>query len=124
MPEPQPSTGEPQSLAEADFADAGEISLSQLPRGDGGGLDAFPRPGTKPVLRGLIVPDGFDLPEGYVRHVQVTDDGRELPPILMFHPDYHPPGVDIPKDRVVPENLAPPGMPIEWLDPPQEHKNE
>jgi hypothetical protein len=98
--------------------DGGEVYLEQLPRGDGGGIDAFPRPGTKPILRGIIVPDGFALPQGYVAHVQATDDGRELPPILMFHPDYHPPGVSIPENRVVPESMAPPGMPIEWLNPP------
>ncbi len=92
--------------------------MEQLPRGDGTGIDAFPRPGTKPILRGLIVPDGFDLPPGYVRHTQATDDGQELPPILMFHPDYHPPGVTIPPDRIVPPELAPPGMPQQWLEVP------
>jgi hypothetical protein len=108
------------STAEETDPDAGwqDVYLEQLPRGDGGGIDAFPRPGTKPILRGLIVPESFELPQGYVRHVQVTDDGRELPPILMFHPDYHPPGVTIPDNRVVPEDLAPPGMPHEWLTPP------
>ena len=30
----------------------------------------------------------FELPEGYVRHYQSTDDGEQLPAILMFHPDY------------------------------------
>jgi hypothetical protein len=60
-------------------------------------------------------------PEGYVRHYQTTDDGRRLPPILMFHPDYE--GVDaagnpiaLPEDRIVPPEMAPPGMPIERLE--------
>jgi hypothetical protein len=123
-PRPKSSPAIPPPVAAApspavqEAYDAGEVYLDQLPRGDGGGIDAFPRPGTKPILRGLIVPENFSLPQGYVRHVQVTDDGKELPPILMFHPDYHPPGVVIPPNRVVPEALAPPGMPIEWLEPP------
>ena len=78
----------------------------------------FPPPGTEPLKRGLIVPEDFDLPPGYVRHFQVTDDGQRVPPILMFHPDYRPVGADgrpipLPADRVVPPELAPPGFPIE-----------
>jgi hypothetical protein len=81
------------------------------------GLGAFSPPGTRPPLVGLAVPDGFVLPEGYVRHYQATDDGQRIEPILMFSPDHqffdaaHRPIV-IPKDRVVPPELAPPGMPI------------
>jgi hypothetical protein len=93
-----------------------EITIDQLPRGDGTGIDAFPRPGTKPILRGLIVPDGYDLPPGYVRHYQTTDDGEQLPPILRFHPDRIPPGA--PADGVVPPELAPKDMPQVWLEPP------
>ena len=82
------------------------------------GIAVFPPPGTEPLKRGLIVPDDFELPPGYVRHYQTTDDGRRLPPILMFHPDYRPVGPDgkpipLPADRVVPPELAPPGFPIE-----------
>ena len=69
------------------------------------------------MKRGIVVPDDFVLPEGYVRHYQTTDDGQQLPPILMFHPDYE--FVDeqrrrrsrCPSDRVVPPELAPPGLP-------------
>jgi hypothetical protein len=95
-----------------------------LKPGEHAGLDVFPPPGTKPVKRGIIVPDDFALPEGYVRHYQTTDDGRRLPPILMFHPDYA--GVDasgkpvaVPEDRVVPPEMAPAGLPIQILDPDQ-----
>ena len=63
----------------------------------------------------------FELPEGYVRHYQTTDDGRSLPPILMFHPDVA--GVDengnpvlTPEQRIVPPDLAPPGLPHRMLD--------
>jgi hypothetical protein len=81
------------------------------------GLGAFNPPGTSPPLQGLLVPEDFQLPEGYVRHYQVTDEGEPIEPILMFSPDfefYDASGrpVKIPPDRVVPPELAPPGMPI------------
>jgi hypothetical protein len=84
------------------------------------GIAAFPPPGTDPPKSGVIVPDGVELPEGYVRHYQTTDDGQSLPPILMFHPDYtftdeqgNP--IAIPPDRIVPPELVPPGIPVERL---------
>ena len=81
------------------------------------GLGAFNPPGTKPPLVGLAVPEDFPLPPGYVRHYQATDDGQRIEPILMFAPDYQattPDGrpVAMPADRVVPPELAPPGLPI------------
>jgi hypothetical protein len=81
------------------------------------GLGAFSPPGTRPPLVGLAVPEDFVLPEGYVRHYQATDDGQRIEPILMFSPD-HPffdaaqRPITIPQDRVVPPELAPPGLPI------------
>ncbi|MGH8079865.1 MAG: hypothetical protein ACREP7_04765, partial [Lysobacter sp.] len=51
------------------------------------GLGAFNPPGTSPPLVGLAVPEGYELPEGYVRHHQVTDEGVSIEPILMFSPD-------------------------------------
>ena len=87
------------------------------------GIAAFPPPGTDPPKEGVVVPDDFPLPEGYVRHYQTTDDGEALPPILMFHPDYdfvddagNP--VAIPPDRVVPPELVPPGFPVKTLQIP------
>ncbi len=81
------------------------------------GLGAFSPPGTRPPLVGLAVPEDFELPPGYVRHYQATDDGQRIEPILMYSPDYQ--FVDaanrpiaIPKDRVVPPEHAPPGLPI------------
>ena len=81
------------------------------------GLGAFQPPGTRPPLIGLAVPEDFVLPPGYVRHYQATDDGQRIEPILMFAPDWQPQAPDgrpvpMPKDRVVPPELAPPGMPI------------
>jgi hypothetical protein len=88
------------------------------------GIAAFPPPGTDPPKRGIIVPDGFELPTGFVRHYQVTDDGMPLPPILMFHPDFDFVGpddepIELPPDLVVPPELAPPGMPIHMLEIPE-----
>ena len=88
------------------------------------GIGLFPPRGTDPPKIGIVVPEGFELPEGYLRHYQVTDDGQPLPPILMFHPDYdwvddsgaH---VEVSKDGVVPPELAPEGMPIQMLELPE-----
>ncbi|HVM97695.1 MAG TPA: hypothetical protein VMT89_14970 [Candidatus Acidoferrales bacterium] len=90
------------------------------------GIAVFPPPGTKPIKRGIVVPDGFELPPGYVRHYQTTDDGRQLPPILMFHPDYKPVDergepIALPEDRVVPADMAPTGMDVRMLDVPDVH---
>ena len=81
------------------------------------GLGAFNPPGTRPPRVGLAVPEGFPLPEGYVRHYQATDDGQRIEAILMFAPDHAPVDTDgrpvaVPADRVVPPELAPPGLPI------------
>ncbi len=81
------------------------------------GLGAFNPPGTRPPLLGLAVPEAFELPPGYVRHHQATDDGQRIEAILMFAPDARLVDalgreVPLPQDRVVPPELAPPGMPL------------
>lgn len=81
------------------------------------GLGAFSPPGTRPPLIGLAVPEDLALPPGYVRHHQATDDGQRIEAILMFAPgfqllDAQQQPVEMPKDRVVPPELAPPGLPI------------
>ena len=88
------------------------------------GIGLFPPPGTDPIKVGVVVPDDFELPEGYLRHYQVTDDGQELEPILLFHPDYEllddaGKPIPLPPDRVVPPELAPPGMPIRTVEVPE-----
>lgn len=87
------------------------------------GLGAFSPPGTSPPLQGLAVPEDFALPEGYVRHHQVTDGGEPIEPILMLSPDYQfvdaagrP--ITLPENRVVPPELAPPGLPIRPVEIP------
>ena len=92
------------------------------PSGGAEGIGLY-RPGTKPIKQGIVVPENFELPPGYVRHYQATDNGERVKPILMFHPDYKPTDsngrpVELPSNRVVPPELAPPGMPIEILDVP------
>jgi hypothetical protein len=93
------------------------------PVGGPSGIAAFPPLGTDPPKAGLLVPDDFELPEGYVRHYQATDDGELLPPILMFHPDYEffdPNGqpIELPEDLIVPPELAPPGLEPEVIELP------
>jgi hypothetical protein len=110
--------GEPPNREDAVFGQANP--------GERSGIALFPPPGTKPIKRGLLVPDDFELPPGYVRHYQATDDGERVPAILMFHPDYHPVDahgepIALPADRVVPPDMAPPGMPIQMLELPEDH---
>ncbi len=81
-------------------------------------------PGTKPIKKGIVVPDDFPLPPGYLRHYQTTDDGQMLSAILMFHPDHTPldangQPIPIPENRVVPPELAPAGLPITMLEVPE-----
>ena len=66
---------------------------------------------------GLAVPEEFVLPKGYVRHHQATDDGQRIEAILMFAPDFQLLDADnkplpMPANRVVPPELAPPGLPL------------
>jgi len=87
------------------------------------GLGAFNPPGTMPALAGIAVPDDFELPEGYVRHHQVTDEGEPIEPILMFSPDFdfmdaNGEQIVLPEDLVVPPELAPPGLPIRQVPIP------
>ena len=127
-PDDMPST-DPNDLA-SHFAPgdpeptAAEVIEALQASGDRTGLGAFNPPGTSPPLAGLAVPEDFVLPEGYVRHHQVTDEGEPLEPILMFSPDYvfrdsagHE--IAIPDDRVVPPELAPPGLPIRPITIPK-----
>lgn len=87
------------------------------------GLGAFSPPGTSPPMVGLSVPEDFDLPEGYVRHYQATDDGQRIDPILMYSPDFEfldaeGRQIRMPPDMVVPPNMAPPGLPIKLIKIP------
>jgi hypothetical protein len=93
------------------------------PPGEKTGIALFPPPGTKPTKRGILVPEGFELPPGYVRHYQATDDGQRVPAILMFSPDFEwldesGEVIALPADRVVPAEMAPDGMPIQMLELP------
>lgn len=108
-----------------------EEVLAQLPEGlyempkpgEGPtGMMLFPAPGTDPIKKGIIVPEDFELPPGYVRHYQTTDDGDQLPAILMFSPDRPPVDANgqpmkVTENGIVPPELAPPGLPVRMLDP-------
>lgn len=88
------------------------------------GLGAFNPPGTSPPMIGLAVPEDYDLPEGYVRHYQATDDGQRIEPILMYSPDFQffdsaGRQIVIPENRVVPDNMAPPGLVIRPIKIPE-----
>ena len=98
----------------------GELIGALRASGEKTGLAAFNPPGTSPLLRGLVVPEDFKLPAGYVRHYQTTDDGVTLAAILMFAPDSSTIELNgrrmaIPADRVVTPELAPAGLPIQFI---------
>jgi hypothetical protein len=103
---------------------ARDVIPALIASGEKGGIALFPLPGTDPIKTGIIVPEDFELPEGFVRHFQTDDDGKRLPPILTVHPDYDLVNergevVPLPDGRVVPPDLAPAGMPIRMLAVPR-----
>ena len=109
--------------------DARDVIPALIEAGETGGIAVFPPPGTDPPKRGIVVPDDYELPEGYVRHYQSTDDGKPLEPILMFSPDFefldqNGKRIALPDDLVVPPELAPPGLPIRTLDVPDPHTEQ
>jgi len=121
-PAPRPATQPTAQRAEPELQHA-PAARDVAPSGGAEGLGLY-RPGTKPLKQGIIVPEDFELPPGYVRHYQATDTGERVKPILMFHPDYKPVDsngtpVELPANRVVPPEMAPPGMPIDILELPE-----
>lgn len=128
-PDPDnPPNGDPNDLAtylspNEPAPTMAEVIQALHDSGDRTGIGAFNPPGTSPPLVGLAVPADFELPPGYVRHHQVTDEGEVLEAILMFSPDGR--FVDasgremtIPEDRVVPPDMAPPGLTIREITIP------
>jgi len=113
---PTPDDARPQ-------VDAADAIMALRTQGETEGIAAFGLPGTKPPKSGVIVPEGFQLPEGFVRHYQTTDDGQQLPPILMVDPDYELVDANgkpvTMSDGVVPQELVPPGMPVQMLEVPE-----
>lgn len=108
--------------------DAADYIAALRESGETEGIAAFNPPGTDPPKTGLVVPEDFELPEGYVRHYQATDDGQGLEPILMFSEDFdffddagNP--IAIPDNRVVPPDLVPPGFPIRELHIPEPRRH-
>jgi hypothetical protein len=104
---------------------AAELIQALRDAGETGGIAAFNPPGTSPPLKGLAVPPDFSLPPGYVRHHQWTDEGEPVEAILMFAPDFvlrdaEGREIALPENRVVPPELAPPGLPIRPVEVPGE----
>ncbi len=130
-PLPPAKDGEDQSPDLSDYAVPGQPAPSAAEvidrlhaAGIYSGIGAFSPPGTSPPLVGLAVPDDFPLPEGYVRHFQTTDDGQPIEAILMFSPDFQffdasGKPLQIPENRVVPPELAPPGLAIRPIKIPR-----
>lgn len=126
-PEPAHASADPDDLASYFQPGDAVPSTANLIRAlnDAGvrtGIAAFNPPGTSPPLEGLAVPADFELPPGYVRHHQATDEGEAIEPILMFSPDLvlrdaqgRP--IPLPANLVVPPELAPPGLPVRWVRP-------
>jgi hypothetical protein len=105
--------------------DAREYIAALREGGETAGLAAFPLPGTRPPRSGVIVPADYELPEGFARHYQTTDDGRQLDPVLVVAPEYeivddagNP--VALIDDRIVPPEYVPPDLPVQMLDVPSE----
>jgi hypothetical protein len=103
--------------------EAGEYIAALRAAGETGGLAAFPPPGTRPPETGVVVPKDYQLPEGFARHYQTTDDGRQLEPILTLAPGYelvdengNP--IALGRERIVPPELAPPDLPVRMLEVP------
>ncbi len=120
----EPETAGDAARAEEPELDAREVIAALAAAGEKEGIAAFPPPGTDPIKRGIIVPDDFELPEGYARHYQATDGGERVAAILMFSPDYRffddaGEPIALPEDRIVPRELAPAGMPIRMLKAPK-----
>lgn len=106
--------------------DAGEFIAALRESGETAGLAAFSPPGTRPPRSGVIVPADYQLPEGFARHYQTTDDGRQLAPVLVVAPGYEilddaGDPVALMDDRIVPPEYAPPDLPVQMLEVPSEH---
>jgi len=120
-PEEQPSSEAP-GAPQPELL-ARDVIPALIAAGEKEGIAAFPPPGTDPPKSGILVPEDYALPPGYVRHYQVTDDGKRLGAILMFSPDYEfvddqGKPIELPKDGIVPPEMVPPGMQVRVLDVP------
>lgn len=128
MPPRESSPAERETMASAEKVQQRVPALNDTTPGNESqglvGIHVFPPLGTRPNLSGIIVPDDFELPPGYVRHYQTSDDGRQLEPILMYHPKRRPVDsqgdpIDVPPDRIVPPEMAPEGLPVRMLQLPE-----
>jgi hypothetical protein len=124
--EPSAAPKAPAARPEIDAADYIDVLRAD---GETAGLAAFPPPGTNPPRSGVVVPEEYDLPEGFARHHQTTDDGKRLAPVLVLAPEYDlideaGERVDLGGDRIVPPEFAPPDLPVEMLEIPLERERD
>jgi hypothetical protein len=117
-PEEQPQDGSKPIIR------AGAYIEALRAKGETKGIAAFNPPGTNPPKSGIIVPDDYELPPGYVRHYQTTDDGEQLSPILTLAPGYElldddGQPIELPPGRVLPPEFVPPDLPQEVLEVPE-----
>jgi hypothetical protein len=103
--------------------DAADYIAALRESGETGGLAVFSPPGTRPAQTGVIVPDDYQLPEGFARHYQSSDDGGQYAAVLTLSPDYelideNGDPIPLPQDRIVPPELAPPDLPLRMLEVP------
>lgn len=120
---PSPSPPGPDATQSAATQSApAQAEAQPLPRGS----NLFPDQKRRPYLIGNVVPDGFVLPPGYIRHYQTAhfpDGLKQLPPILMYDFGFQPLDgegrpLPVPEDRVVPVDRLPPGIPLQKLEIP------
>jgi hypothetical protein len=105
---------------------ARDVIPALVAAGETEGIAAFPAAGHRSHQARHRRPDDFELPEGYARHYQTTDDGEQLAPILTFAPNYEfvdddGKALPLPDNGIVPPEMAPAGLPIRILRVPR-HK--
>ncbi len=115
--------GQAQPFGNDTSSKASDLDSTASEGGGPSGIELYA--GTRRPFRiGVVVPDDYVLPVGYVRHYQMNEDGTPLPPILMYHPDFYSmvdAGIDnlIPNDLIVPGDQLPPGLKPLMLEVPK-----
>lgn len=110
----------PADIKDGPNMDAGDFIAALRESGETAGLAAFSLPGKRPPVSGVIVPADYELPEGFARHYQSTDDGGQLEPILVVAPGYEilddaGDPVALMEGRVVPPEYVPSDLPVQML---------
>jgi hypothetical protein len=123
---PEPAQAEDTDQTERREIDARDYIAALRESGETAGLAAFSPPGTRPPRSGVIVPADYELPEGFARHYQSTDDGQQLAAVLVVAPGYEilddaGDPVALTDGYIVPPEYAPSDLPLQILDVPSDH---